>query len=135
MACNIEHINPQQLHHNPAFTNVVRVSGNATTVYIGGQNAVNAQGEVVGVGNLHAQAEQAFENLQIALASAGAKLEHVVKWHIYVVQGQPGHTGFQVFRRVWGTRPNPPAITMNYVAGLAHPDFLIEIDATAVIPE
>jgi enamine deaminase RidA (YjgF/YER057c/UK114 family) len=38
-------------------------------------------------------------------------------------------------QRVWGNRPNPPAISVMFVAGLAHPDFLAEMDAVAVVPE
>jgi enamine deaminase RidA (YjgF/YER057c/UK114 family) len=69
------------------------------------------------------------------LAAAGASIEQVIKWNIYVVHGQPLQPGFEVFQRVWGRRPNPPAITMVYVAGLANPDFLVELDAVAVVPE
>ena len=51
------------------------------------------------------------------------------------MQGQPLQAGFEVFQRVWGRRPNPPAIMMAFVAGLANPDFLVEMDAIAVVPE
>jgi enamine deaminase RidA (YjgF/YER057c/UK114 family) len=61
-------------------------------------------------------------------------LEHIVKWQVYVVQGQPMQPSFAVFQRIWGTRPNPPTITLLTVAGLAHPDFLLEMDAIAVVP-
>ena len=130
----VQHINPEGLSKNPAFTNVVAVTGAVKTVYIGGQDAVDASGKIVGKGDIKAQAEQAFANLQTALAAAGAGLEHVVKWNIYVVQGQSLQPGFEVFQRIWGGRPNPPAITMMFVAGLANPDFLLEIDAVAVVP-
>jgi enamine deaminase RidA (YjgF/YER057c/UK114 family) len=69
-----------------------------------------------------------------ALAAAGAGLEHVIKWDIHVVDGQPLEPGFEVFKRVWGDRGEPPVITGVFVAGLAHPDFLVEIDAVAVVP-
>lgn len=132
----VQHLNPDGLPKNPAFTNVVVTTGPVKTVYIGGQNGVDAaSGEIVGKGDLGAQAEQVFKNLQTALAAAGAKLEHVVKWNIYVVQGQPAHPGFEAFQRVWGNRPNPPAISMMFVAGLANPDFLMELYAVAVVPQ
>jgi enamine deaminase RidA (YjgF/YER057c/UK114 family) len=130
----VEHLNPEGLARNPAFTNVVAVTGAATTVYVGGQNAVTATGEVVGKGDLGAQTEQIFHNLQAALAAAGAELEHVIKWSIYVVDGQPLGPAFEVFQRVWGRRPNPPLITLVRVAGLAQPDFLAELEAVAVVP-
>jgi hypothetical protein len=58
-----------------------------------------------------------------------------IKWNVYVVQGQPLQLRFEVFQRVWGRRPNPPAITGMFVAGFAHPDFLVEIDVVAVVPQ
>ena len=90
---------------------------------------------MVGVDNVKVQAEQIFKNLETALAAGGAKLDDVVKWNIYVVQGQPPQPAFEVFQRVWGDRPNPPLITLLFVSGLAHPDYLMEIDAVAVVPE
>ncbi|MGE0540297.1 MAG: RidA family protein [Dehalococcoidia bacterium] len=131
----VQHLNPQGLHQNPAFSQVVTVSGAVRTVYVGGQNAVDASGSVVGKGDIAAQTEQVFRNLEIALAAGGASLEHVIKWTIYIVQGQPLGPGLAVFQRVWGTRPNPPVISGLYVAGLANPDFLVELDAVAVVPE
>jgi enamine deaminase RidA (YjgF/YER057c/UK114 family) len=130
----VQHLNPETLHHNPAFSQAVAVSGAVKTVYIGGQNAVDAAGAIVGRGDIGAQAEQVMRNLQAALAAGGASLEHVIKWSVYLVQGQPLQPGVAVFQRVWNRRPNPPAITMVLVAGLANPDFLIEMDAIAVVP-
>jgi enamine deaminase RidA (YjgF/YER057c/UK114 family) len=131
----VEHLNPDTLNQNPAFTNVITVSGSAKTVYIGGQNSVDSSGTIIGKGNFKVQVEKIYENLQTALSAAGAKLEHIVKWNIYIVQGQDLRVGFEVFQRVWGKRPNPPVITAVIVAGLANPDFLAEMDAIAVIPE
>ena len=131
----VQHINPDSLNKNPAFTNVIVVTGSAKTIYIGGQDAVDGSGNIVGKGDLKAQAEQVFKNLEAALSAAGAGLEHVIKWNLYIVQGQPIQPGLEVFQRVWGRRPNPPTITGLFVAGLAHPDFLLEMDAIAVVPE
>ncbi|HET9223131.1 MAG TPA: RidA family protein [Roseiflexaceae bacterium] len=133
-AGSVEHLKPEGLANNPAFTNVIAVTGPVKTIYIGGQDAVDASGRIVGKGDMRAQAEQVFANIQTALAAAGAGLEHVVKWNIYIVQGQPIQPGFEVFQRVWGRRPNPPVISGMFVAGLANPDFLVEIDAVAVVP-
>ena len=131
----VKHINPEGLPKNPAFTNVVTVTGPAKTIYIGGQDAVDASGAIVGKGDLKAQTEQILKNIQAALAAAGAQPEHVIKWNIYVVQGQSVQDGFAAFQSVWGNPPNPPVITVAFVAGLGHPDFLAEIDAIAVVPE
>lgn len=131
----VQYINPTTLPQNPAFTNVVTVTGSVKTVYIGGQNAVDASGAIVGKGDLKAQTEQILKNIQAALTAGGARPEHVVKWNIYVVQGQFVQEGFAAFQSVWGNRPNPPAISVLFVAGLAHLDFLAEMDAIAVVPE
>jgi enamine deaminase RidA (YjgF/YER057c/UK114 family) len=131
----VQYINPDSLPRNPAFTNVVTATGPVKTVYIGGQDAVDASGAVVGKGDLKAQTEQILKNIQAALAAAGAQPEHVVKWNIYVVQGQSVQEGFAAFQSVWGNRPNPPAISVLFVSGRAHPDFLAEMDAIAVVPE
>jgi enamine deaminase RidA (YjgF/YER057c/UK114 family) len=131
----VQHLDPEGLSKNPAFTNVVSVSGRVRTIYVGGQNAVDPSGEIVGKGDIAAQTEQIFRNRETALRAAGAGLEHVVKWNIYVVAGQPLQPGFEVFQRVWGQRGNPPVITGVMVSGLAHPDFLVELEAVAVVPE
>src|SRR5512134_4041644 len=131
----VQYINPTTLPQNPAFTNVVTVTGPVKTVYIGGQDAVDASGAIVGKGDLKAQTEQILKNIQAALAAGGAQLEHIVKWNIYVIQGQSLQEGFEAFQQVWGNRPNPPVISGMFVAGLAHPDFLAEMDAIAVVPE
>jgi enamine deaminase RidA (YjgF/YER057c/UK114 family) len=131
----VQHINPSQLHRNPAFTHVVSVTSPARTIYISGQNAVDTTGAIVGKGDMETQATQVLRNLKAALEAAGARLEHVVKWNVYVVQGQSPEPGYEVFRREWGNRPNPPALTLLFVSSLAHPDFLLEMDVIAVVPE
>jgi len=131
----VKYLNPDDLPKNPAFTNVVTVTGSVKTIYVGGQDAVDASGAIVGKGDIKAQTEQILKNIQVALAAGGAQLEHVIKWNIYVVQGQSLQAGFEAFQRVWGNRPNPPAISVMFVAGLAHPDFLAEMDTVAVVPE
>jgi enamine deaminase RidA (YjgF/YER057c/UK114 family) len=128
----ITHLNPEGMHSNPAFAQAVIVEGAARTIYVGGQNAVSPDGQIVGVGDLAAQTEQVFTNLETVLAAAGATLHDIVKWTIFIVQGQDLIPGFAVFQRRWGDNPRPPAISSVFVAGLAHPDFLVEIEAIAV---
>lgn len=132
---HVQHINPDGLSKNPAFTQVVSVSGPGKTIYIGGQDAVDASGAIIGKGDIKAQVEQVFKNLQTALEASGAGLEHIIKWNIYIVQGQPLRPAFEVSQKIWGGRPNPPAISVMFVAGLANPEFLVEVDAIAVLPE
>jgi enamine deaminase RidA (YjgF/YER057c/UK114 family) len=130
----VEFLNPEGLPRNPAFSNVAVVSGSVRTIYIGGQDAVDAAGQIVGIGDLAAQTEQVLHNLRTALAAADAEPEHVVKWNVLIVEGQDFRAGYAAFQRVWGDQPNPPVITGAVVKGLAHPDFLVEIEAIAVVP-
>ena len=134
-AGSVRYINPDSLNKNPAFTNVVVVEGNVKTVYIGGQDATNASGEIVGKGDIVAQTEQILANVRAALAAGGARPEHIIKWNIYVVEGQSLQAGFAAFQNVWPQTPNPPAITGVFVSALAHPDFWVEIDAVAGVPQ
>ena len=131
----VQHINPEGLSKNPGFTQVVVVTGPAKTIYVGGQDAVDGSGNLVGEGDVGLQTEQVLKNIQTALAAAGADLGDVVKWNVYVATGQPLQPGFEAFMRAWGNRPNPPAITMAFVSGLARPEYLVEIDAVAVVEE
>jgi enamine deaminase RidA (YjgF/YER057c/UK114 family) len=133
-ALEVRHHNPEGVHRNPAFSQAVSVRSSHTVVYVGGQNAVTAAGAVIGRGDVAAQLHQVFENLVLVLDSAGARLEHVVSWNVRLTVGQPLAAAFQVFRERWGNRSNPPAISLSFVAGLSHPDFLVELDAVAVVP-
>ena len=56
-------------------------------------------------------------------------------WNIYVVEVQPLQAGFAALQNAWPETPNPPAITVVFVSGPAHPDFLVEVDAVAVVPQ
>jgi enamine deaminase RidA (YjgF/YER057c/UK114 family) len=134
MEGHVEFLNPDGLNRNPAFSNVVVVSGNVRTIYIGGQDAIDAEGNIVGIGDIAVQTEQVLRNLRTALAAAGAGPEHVVKWNVLIVAGQDFGAGYAAFQRVWGDQPHPPVITAAVVGGLGHPDFLVEMDAIAVVP-
>jgi enamine deaminase RidA (YjgF/YER057c/UK114 family) len=130
----VRYVDPDSLNKNLDYTNVV-VEGTVKTVHIGGQDAINASGEIVGKGDIVAQIEQISANLRAALEAGGARPEHIIKWNIYVGQGQPLQAAFAAFQNAWPQTPNPPAITMVFVSGLAHPDFLVEMDAVAVVPQ
>ena len=126
------YLNPDSLVRNPAFSQAVVVEAAAKTIYVGGQNAVRADGTVVG-GSLGEQTRQALLNVQAALAAAGARLQDVVRGTIAIVDGHPPAEGFAAFREAWGDAGDPPAISVHIVSGLASPRFLVEIDAVAVV--
>ena len=129
-----EHINPEGLFKSPAFSQVVTTQGSGKTIYVGGQNAVNEKAEVVGKGDLAKQTEQVMQNLTIALESCGASFANLVKLNIHLLQGQDARIGFAVSQKFLGKIPNQPIITVLFVAGFVHPEFLVEIDAIAFIP-
>lgn len=135
MSNKMQYINPDGLSKNPAFSQVVTTQGNGKTIYIGGQNAVNAKGEIVGKGDIAMQTEQAMKNVQTAVSVCEATFDNIVKLSIYVMKGQDIRSGFQASQKCLGNLTNPPAISVLIVAGLANPDFLVEVDATAFISE
>ena len=118
---------------NPVFSEVAIVEGAHKTIYVGGQNAVNEKGEVIGKSDIKKQAEQILKNLESALNSADASLNHIVKWNVYIVAGQNPQPAFEVFQEEIKSFPEPPLITMLFVSALANPDFLMEIDAVAIV--
>jgi enamine deaminase RidA (YjgF/YER057c/UK114 family) len=130
----VEYVNPDGLIKNPAFTQVVAVTGSVKTVYVGMQNAVDGSGTIVGKGDIAAQTEQTLHNLETCLEAVGAQPQHLVIWTIYIAQGQPVMPAFEVGRRWFGDRPNPPANNVVFVAGFMPADFLIGIEAVAVVP-
>jgi len=125
------HINPEGLHRSPAFSQAVVVEQPAKTIYIGGQNGVDADGKVVGP-TLKEQATQAFRNLAAILESEGASLANIVHWRIAAVQGTSLDDGVAAFQEVSNRADPPPAITVHYVAALG-PGMLVEIDAIAAV--
>lgn len=117
------------------YSHAISVTGNHQTIYIGGQNAIDEKGDLVGRDSLKKQTEQVLNNIEKILKKSDAKLENVVKFNINIVQGQNPQDGFQVFQKRWINKQNFPTVTVLFVAGLGNPDWLIEIDAIAIIPE
>jgi enamine deaminase RidA (YjgF/YER057c/UK114 family) len=125
------HINPDGLHHSPAFSQAVVVEKPMKTIYIGGQNGVGVDGKVVGP-TVGEQTRQVLRNLSTILESEGATLSNIVSWTIAVAEGQSFDEGFAAFQEAWDPADPPPALTVHVVAGLG-PGFLVEIDAVAVV--
>jgi reactive intermediate/imine deaminase len=112
------------------FSQAVR-TGN--TIYVSGQVSMDRNGNVVGKGDMRAQARQTIENIRAILASAGATLDDVVKVTMYVTDMSKADLAREV-RAEYFTK-NPPASTGLEVKGLAHPDLMIEIESIAVMGE
>src|SRR5262245_11095098 len=117
------------------FSQVVIVeSGGTRTVYLSGQVAVDQDNNLIGEGDLKVQADQAFQNLEKALAAAGATTADVVKVNIYLTNYRATEAGVvrEAFRRVFPQK-NLPASTWLGVETLALDGLLIEVDAVAVV--
>ncbi len=129
-----EHLNPKGMHRNPAFSQGVIVPSGARILLVGGQNAVDADGGVVGKGDIGRQTEQALANVLTVIDAAGGKLEDLIKMTLVIQHGIDMRPGFAEWMKFWGQRLNPPTVTTLMVAGLAHPDYLIEIEAQVLLP-
>ncbi len=129
----LEHPRANGLLKNPAFSQVVVASG-ARTVYIAGQVSIDEAGALVGAGDLAAQTTQVMRNLGLALAAAGASYADIVKITTYVVNYRPEQRPIiGKARAFFFENMPPPASTLVGVSALAMPEWLIEIEAIAVI--
>ncbi len=131
---SVQYVNPPNMHVSPVFSQGIILPANARLLLIGGQNAVDAAGNIVGKGDIVAQTEQALDNMQKVMTAAGAGLEHLVRTMIILRDDADLQGAFGVWMKMWGQRPNPPTVTGLRVTALANPDFLIEIEAQAVLP-
>jgi len=131
MNASIEFLNPDQLLKSPAFSQVAITRGSGSTIYIGGQNAITKDLEIIGKDNIALQTEYVLKNIEAALNSCDATLDDLFKLTIYIVQGQDIRKGFEGAQSFLRKLSNPPVISGIVVAGLANPDYLVEIEAVA----
>jgi enamine deaminase RidA (YjgF/YER057c/UK114 family) len=111
----------------------VTVSRPGTIVHVAGQVAFDAEGNVVGEGDIVAQTRQVMENLEIALGAAGADFSHVVKITNYVTDADE-YPKIAPVREEYLKAPYP-ASTLIVAKRLIYPELLIEIEAVAVVPD
>ena len=130
-----EYINPNNLFPSLpyGFSQIVVATGKRM-VFISGQTAWDERKNIVGGDSVLEQARQAFRNLEKAMAAAGGTLKDIVTLRIYVVdyQAECGTAVGTILRETFSSQ-NPPASTWIGVSALAVPEFLIEIEATAVL--
>jgi enamine deaminase RidA (YjgF/YER057c/UK114 family) len=129
-----ERINPAELVRPTGYSHVVATRG-GRQVFVSGQVALDADGNLVGKADLKAQAEKVFEHLRVALAAAGATTQDVVKLNTYVVGFRPADLAVlrEARSRAFGDA-GLPASTLVGVQALAREGLLIEIEAIAVVP-
>ena len=127
----LERINPEDLSRPQTYTRVIVARG-SRLVFVAGQVAEDAQGNLVGPGDLAAQARRAFANVGRALAAGGARPDQVTKLTIFVVDFRAHCLPAIEEGRSAVFGDHKPADTLVGVATLAHPGCLIEVDAIAV---
>ena len=127
----LEHIQPDGLARPTQYSHVVKTTG--SVVFFAGQVPRDADGNIVAAGDIEAQARQVYGNLQKALASVGAGFEHVATTTTYVVGMTPEHrAAISAVRAEFEPEPRPAAALIG-VAELADPNYLLEVQAIAVI--
>lgn len=128
----IQRIRPQGLVSSPAFSHVAIVPPGATTIYVGGQNAVDVDGSLIGDGDVAAQSVRALNNARTALDAAGATLADVVHWTVLFVDGADIAAGYGAIAAELAS-DEPALVTAALVAGLGVPGALVEISAVAAV--
>jgi enamine deaminase RidA (YjgF/YER057c/UK114 family) len=130
---SVERINPDGLAPPPGnrFSHVVRAGNH---VWIAGQTARTADGVNVGIGDPRAQADQVFANLATAMASVGGTLGDIVKVTIFLTPGDDVLAAARAAQdECWDGKPLPAASSMVIVHALVQPDYVIEVEAEAIL--
>jgi 2-iminobutanoate/2-iminopropanoate deaminase len=123
-------INPPTLAAPTGYSYAIKKSG--TPVFISGQVALDGQGKLVGEGDVAAQTEQVFRNLQAVVEACGGTLEDVVKITIFVTDTSY-RPAVAAARLKWFKEGQWPASTYLVVSALAVPTMLVEIESVAMI--
>jgi enamine deaminase RidA (YjgF/YER057c/UK114 family) len=128
----INRINPPELGTPPGYSQIVEVSA-GRIIFIAGQTAVDADGNVVGKYDFAVQADQVFRNLAVALKASGCTAANLVKLTVFLTDmenlGRYREARNRFFALV--TPPAAPAVTLVQVSKLYGADFKIEIEAVA----
>jgi enamine deaminase RidA (YjgF/YER057c/UK114 family) len=132
----IQRVTVPTLFPPPAYSHASVVEAGAKLAFLAGSVPLDADGKIVGEEDPVRQAGRVIENLCEQLRAVGSDLEHVVATDVYVVSGEPA-----VLSAVWdvveasGLSVGPHSSTLIGVACLGYPGQLVEITATAVVPE
>jgi 2-iminobutanoate/2-iminopropanoate deaminase len=136
MAAKIERLQPPGMdvrmqEGRAAYSHVVTVTGPGKTIYIAGQLARDAGGNIVGPGDMRAQLEQTFKNLDACLTAAGATWADVVKTNTYVTDYEAFSQCREVRMRYFGIAT--PTSTTIQISRLAQAEAMVEIEMIAVV--
>jgi enamine deaminase RidA (YjgF/YER057c/UK114 family) len=128
---NARFVNPDTVHKPMGYSHVAQVTS-GRLVYTAGQVAVDPAGNIVGEGDITTQSRQVFENLKNNLAAVGASFTDVIKLTYYILNAE--HIpAIREIRNGYVNVDAPPASTLVVVAGLARPEWLIEVEAIALV--
>lgn len=129
---DIHLLQPEGLVVSPAFSHVAVVPPDATTIYVGGQNGIDATGAVVS-DDVAEQSRRAVDNVATALRAGGASLADVVHWTVLIAEDADLGAAYGAIAPKLARDGAPPLVTAARVAGLGVPGALIEVSAIAAV--
>ena len=129
---DIIRLQPAGLVVSPAFSHVAIVPAGATTIYVGGQNGVDATGAIVST-DVAEQSSRAVDNVVVALEAAGASLTDVVQWTVLIAADADLGAAYGAIAPRLAGPGAPPLVTAARVAGLGVPGALIEVSVVAAL--
>jgi enamine deaminase RidA (YjgF/YER057c/UK114 family) len=129
-----QYLNPKDLNTPRFYSHAVTVEEAKKLVYVSGQVSWDAGGRIVGKGDMRAQSEQVFKNVEAALKAAGAGWGDAIKMNGYMVgMNSERVTAYREVRGRFLKEGALPASTLVGVEALVHPDLLLEVEVVAVI--
>ena len=126
-------ISPKLPQPSGHFSHATAVAARGRFVFISGMTARRADGSIAGIGDIEEQTRQGCENLKAAVEAAGGTLDDICRVDVYV-RNMEHFDAIHRVRRAYFTAP-PPASTMVEVSKMTSPEYLIEINAIAVLPK
>src|ERR1700687_107687 len=115
------------------FPHATTAAARGRLVFISGMTARRADGTIAGIGDIEAQTRQVCENIKAAVEAAGGRMDHICRVDVYI-RNMEQFDAIHRVRREYFKEPLP-ASTMVEIVKMTHPDYLIEINAIAVIPD
>jgi enamine deaminase RidA (YjgF/YER057c/UK114 family) len=115
------------------FSHATAIAARGKLVFISGMTARRADGSIAGIGDIEAQTRQVCENLKAAVEAAGGRMDDICRVDVYIRNMEHFDTIHKVRREYF--KPPLPASTMVEVVKMTSPDYLIEINAIAVLPD
>ena len=124
---------PKLRQPSGVFSHATAVEATGRFVFISGMTARRPDGSIAGIGDITEQTRQVCENVKAAVEAAGGSMDDICRVDVYVRNMEHFDTIHKVRREYF--KPPLPASTMVEISKMTHPDYLIEINAIAVLPE